>query len=129
MSAVELGPPAHGQAAGAACEASDRARFKRALSLTGGPQRFIYLSRFSNTHILIFELVTLLMSKIHQILYKDRERHKEQLSFLAQLQIPKGLQVINSGTKIKIETSSNFKGVQNFLEKSDKFYNILSSQS
>jgi hypothetical protein len=30
--------------------------------------------------------------------------------------------------KIKIETSSNFKGVQTFLEKSDKFYKILSSQ-
>jgi hypothetical protein len=49
--------------------------------------------------------------------------------FLSELQIPKGLQVINSGTKFKIETSSNFKGVQTFLEKSDKFYKILSSQS
>jgi hypothetical protein len=62
------------------------------------------------------------MSKIDQSLHKDSWKHKEQLSFLAQLQIPKGLQVINSGTKNKIETSSNFKGVQTFLKKSDKFY-------
>jgi hypothetical protein len=55
--------------------------------------------------------------------------HREQLSVLAQLQIPKGLQVTNSGTKIKIEISSNFKGVQPFLKKSDKFYKILSSQA
>jgi hypothetical protein len=65
------------------------------------------------------------MSKVHQSLHKDSWKHKEQLSFLEQLQIPKGLQ----GTKIKIETSWNFKGVQIFLKKSDKFYKILSSQA
>jgi hypothetical protein len=54
------------------------------------------------------------MSKIHQMLHEDSWEHKEQLFFLAQLQIPNVLQVINSGTKIKIEKSSNFKGVQLF---------------
>jgi hypothetical protein len=93
---------------------SARAPFKWPLRLTGGPQHFFYLSRFSNTHNLIFEFVTFLMSKIHQMLHEDSWEHKEQLFFLAQLQIPKVLQVINSGTKIKIENSSNFKGVQLF---------------
>jgi hypothetical protein len=49
------------------CEASDRAVFKRRLRLTSGPQHFFDLLRFSNTHILIFELVTFWMSKFHQI--------------------------------------------------------------
>jgi hypothetical protein len=55
---------------------------------------FFYLLRFSNTHTLIFELVTFLMSKFRQIFHMDSWKHKEQLSFLPQLQIPKGLQVI-----------------------------------
>jgi hypothetical protein len=67
------------------------------------------------------------MSKIHQILHMDRGKCREQLYFLAHLQIPKGLQGINSGTQIKIEISLNFKGVQTFLEKSDKFYKIIPS--
>jgi hypothetical protein len=46
-------------------EASGRAPFKLPLSLTGGPRVVFYLSRFSNTHPLIFELVIFLMSKIH----------------------------------------------------------------
>jgi hypothetical protein len=33
------------------------------------------------------------MSKIHQTLYRDSLKHKEQLSVLAQLEIPSGLQV------------------------------------
>jgi hypothetical protein len=37
------------------------------------------------------------MSKIHQILHRDSWKQKEQLSFLEQLQTPKGLQAINSG--------------------------------
>jgi hypothetical protein len=49
-------------------EASDRAPFKWRLRLTSGPRHFFDLSRFSNTHILIFELVTFLMSKFCQIL-------------------------------------------------------------
>jgi hypothetical protein len=67
------------------------------------------------------------MYKIHQTLHRDSLKHKEQLSFLSQLQIPSKLQVKNYGTKIKFESSSNFKGVQTFLEKSDKFLKILSS--
>jgi hypothetical protein len=78
-------------------DASVRALFKRLLRLTSGPQNFIYLLRFSNTHISIFKLVTILMSNFHQIFHKDRWKHKEQLSFLAQLHIPQGLQVINFG--------------------------------
>jgi hypothetical protein len=46
-----------------------------------------------------------LMPKIHPILYMDRRKHKEQLYFLAELQIPEGLQVINSGTKLKLKIS------------------------
>jgi hypothetical protein len=38
------------------------------------------------------------MYKIRQILLVDSMKHKEQLYFLAQLQIPLGFQVINSGT-------------------------------
>jgi hypothetical protein len=49
---------------------------------------FFYFSRFSNTHILTFELV-IFMSQIHQIFHKDSWNHKKQHSFLAQLQIPK----------------------------------------
>jgi hypothetical protein len=83
--------------------ASIRAPFKRPLSLTGWPQHFyLFIKVFKQPHFDI-RFVTLLMSKIHQILYKDRWKRKEQLSFLAQLQIPKGLQVINSGTKSKLK--------------------------
>jgi hypothetical protein len=46
-----------------ACEANDRAPFKWRRRLTSGPLHLFDLSRFSNTHILIFELVTFLVSK------------------------------------------------------------------
>jgi hypothetical protein len=46
----------------------------RCLSGHSGPA-FFYLSRFSNTHILIFELVIFLMSKIHQILHEYSWEH------------------------------------------------------
>jgi hypothetical protein len=75
---------------------------------------FFYLSRFSNTHILIFKLMTFLMSKIHEILHKDICKHREQLSILTQLQIPKGLQVINSGTKSKLKIPRILKGFKTF---------------
>jgi hypothetical protein len=67
------------------------------------------------------------MSKFVYILCKDSLKHKKQLSFLSKLQIPSGLQVKNSGTKINFEYSSNFKGVQTFLKKSNKFFKIPSS--
>jgi hypothetical protein len=70
--------------------------FKRRLRLTSGHGIF-YLLKFSNTHTLIVELVTFLMSKFHQMFHRDSWKHKEQLSFLAQLQIPKGLQGIIFG--------------------------------
>jgi hypothetical protein len=85
-------------------EASNRAPLKRRLRLTSGPQHFFDLLRYSNTHTLIFELVTFLMSKFHQILQVDSLEHKEQLHFLDPIQNPKGLQVINSG----INSNLNF---------------------
>jgi hypothetical protein len=72
---------------------SYRTRATPASKFQVGPT-FFYLLRFSNTHTLIFQLVTFFMSKFFQIFHRDIRKHKEQLSFLAQLQIPKGLQVI-----------------------------------
>jgi histidinol phosphatase-like PHP family hydrolase len=72
-------------------------------------------------------MVTFPMSKIHQILQFGSLKYKEKLYFLEKLQNPTGLQVKHSGTKINFESSSNFKGVQTFLKKSDKFLKILSS--
>jgi hypothetical protein len=69
------------------------------------------------------------MSKNIKNWHGGRVEHYEQLLPLGRLPIPNRLQVINSGTKIKIETSSNFKGVQTFLEKTDNFYKIPSSQA
>jgi hypothetical protein len=45
-----------------------------------------------------FKMKVFPMSKNTQILEIDSLKHKEQLSFLAQLQIPSGLQVTNSRT-------------------------------
>jgi hypothetical protein len=71
--------------------------------------------------------VALLIFQKFQTLPRGISIQKEQLSLLANLQIPSGYQVKNSGTKINFESSLNFKGVQTFLEKSDKFLKILSS--
>jgi hypothetical protein len=48
-------------------------------------------SRAAIAPALIFKLVAFLMSKFRQIFHRDSWKHKEQLFFLAQLQIPKGL--------------------------------------
>jgi hypothetical protein len=77
-------------------------RFKGRLRLTSGPRHFFYLLRFSNTHFLIFELVTFLMSKFHQIFNRDSWKHKEQLSFLALHQIPKESKVIIFGINLNL---------------------------
>jgi hypothetical protein len=50
-----------------------------------GPVVFLNFSRFSNTHTLIFELVTFLISKFLQILQVDCLIYKEQLLLLDQL--------------------------------------------
>jgi hypothetical protein len=71
----------------------------------------------------------ILMSKNIQTWHGSRVDHYEQLFLLGRLPILNRLQVINSGTKIKIETSSNFKGVHTFLEKTDNFYKIPSPQA
>jgi hypothetical protein len=52
--------------------------------------------------------------------------HYAQFSQLGQLQIPNRNHVKNPGTNSTIESSMNFKGVQTFWEKSDKFTKILS---
>jgi hypothetical protein len=49
-------------------------------------------------------MVTFFMFKIHQILQGDRLKHREQLSLLANLKIPSGFQVTNSG----INSNLNF---------------------
>jgi hypothetical protein len=101
-------------------EATTRA-FKRWVRLTCGPSP-ISISRFSNTQNLKSKMVTFPLSIIHQTL-----QYKEQLCFLSQLQILSGLHVKNSATNLIFEFSSNFKGIQTFLEKSDKFFKIQSS--
>jgi hypothetical protein len=77
-------------------DASVRAPFKRRLRLTSGPSNFLF-KRFSNTHNLIFEMVTFLMSQFHQIFHSDIWKYKEQLSFFTEIKILKGLEVINFG--------------------------------
>jgi hypothetical protein len=47
-------------------------------------------------------MVSFPMFKIRQTLDRDSLNHKEQLSFLYQLEIPSGLQVENSGTNSKL---------------------------
>jgi hypothetical protein len=79
-------------------KASDQESFKQRQRLTSGSQPF------SKTQILIFELVTFLLSKFHQILQVDNMENKEQFYCLEQLRNPKGLQVINSG----INSNLNF---------------------
>jgi hypothetical protein len=72
--------------------------------LASGPCHFSdFLKIF---HLPNFEIQNsdLLNVKIQKLLYRDIWKHKEQLSFLEQLQIPKGLHVINSG----INSNLNF---------------------
>jgi hypothetical protein len=84
-----------------ACEASDRASFKRPLSLIGGPNIFLFIKIFKYPH---FDIqIGDLLDVQNPPNFDNSWKHKEQLSFLAQLQIPKGLQVINSGTKSKLK--------------------------
>jgi hypothetical protein len=75
-----------------------REPFKRPRWLTSRPRLFSDFSRFSIFQILKSKSVTFPMSKHHQFLQVDSLKHKEQLSFLAQLQIPSGFQVTISGT-------------------------------
>jgi hypothetical protein len=54
------------------------------------------------------------MSKLHQFLQIDRLKHKEKLSFLAQLQIPLGFQVTISGTNSNLNLPLILKGLKPF---------------
>jgi hypothetical protein len=65
--------------------------FKQWVRLTGGPSPFFEFSRVLIFQILKFKMVTLTLSKIHQTLHRVSWKHKEQLSFLSQFQIPSGL--------------------------------------
>jgi hypothetical protein len=71
---------------------------KRCLSLTSGPRLHFEFPRFSIFQTLKSKMVTFPLLKIQQILHRDIWKHKEQLSFLAQLQIPSGFHVTYSGT-------------------------------
>jgi hypothetical protein len=51
-----------------------------------------------SAQILKFKMMVFPMSKIHLSVQVDSLKHKEVLYFLDQLQNPKGLKVINSGT-------------------------------
>jgi hypothetical protein len=72
--------------------------FKRPLRLTSGPDSISYFQSFLIAQTLKFELVSFLMSKIHQLLQVDSLKHKEKVYILYQLRNLTGLQVINSGT-------------------------------
>jgi hypothetical protein len=77
---------------------------KRPVQLTCGPSTlFDFLMIFN---LLNFEMYNgnFFMFKIHQILQGDRLKHREQLSLLANLKIPSGFQVTNSG----INSNLNF---------------------
>jgi hypothetical protein len=79
-----------------------REPFKRPLWLTSGPRLFSDFLRFSIFQTLKSKSVTLPMSKLHQFLQVNSLNHKEQLSFLAQLQIPSQFQVTISGTNLNL---------------------------
>jgi hypothetical protein len=67
-------------------EASGWAPFKRCLRLTSGPLHFFDSSRFSNTHTLIFELVTFLMPKFCR---STDWNTRSNSTFCIKFQIPK----------------------------------------
>jgi hypothetical protein len=68
-------------------------RFNRFLRLTSGPGFISIFQLFSLTQTLKYEMVTFPWYKIHQTLHRDSLKHKEQLSFLSQLQIPQNCKV------------------------------------
>jgi hypothetical protein len=63
-------------------------------------------------------------SKNFQIFYDAILEYSEQLSQLCRLQIPNGNHVKILGTDSIFDSSMNFKGVQTFWGKSDKFFKI-----
>jgi hypothetical protein len=75
-----------------------RELFKQLPRLTSGPRLFFDFSRFSIFQIFKSKSMTFPLSKLRQYLQVDRLKHKEQLFFLSQLQIPLGFQVTISGT-------------------------------
>jgi hypothetical protein len=67
--------------------------FKRWVRMTGRPSPLFKFLRFLIFQTLKSKMVSLLLSKIHQTLHRDSLKHKEQIYFLSQLQIPSGLQI------------------------------------
>jgi hypothetical protein len=64
--------------------------------------------------------------KNSQILHETRLEHYEHLYRLCLLQIPNRKHGKNPGTDSIFESSMDFKGVQTFWKKSEKFFKILS---
>jgi hypothetical protein len=71
--------------------------------------------------------MTFLVSKIHQSLQVDSLKHKEQLYFFGPTSNSLRIERYKFYNKFKFESPLNFKGVQTFLEKSNKFSKIPSS--
>jgi hypothetical protein len=71
-----------------------------------------------------FKIVTFPMSKIHRLLHRDSWKHRKQISFLEQLQIPLEFQVTISRTNSKLKLPWILKGFKHFWKKSNKFYKI-----
>jgi hypothetical protein len=72
--------------------------FKRWVRLTGGPSPISDFLKIFKQPNLKSKMVTFPLSNIHKNLNIDILKHKEQLSFLSQLQIPSGFQVKTPGT-------------------------------
>jgi hypothetical protein len=93
-----------------------------------GPASIQFSRDFQTSEFLKFKTVTFPMSKIHHIFQEESLKHKEQLSFLAPLQIPSVLQVINSGINSILNIPQILKGFKPFrknLINSLKFYFLM----
>jgi hypothetical protein len=105
---------AHGVACTCTCTSDRCEPFKCPLRLTSGPWLFSDFSRFSILQTLKSKSVTFPMSKLSHFLLVDSLKHKEQLSFLAQLQIPSGFQVTISGRNSNLNLPCILEGFKPF---------------
>jgi hypothetical protein len=104
-----------------------REPFKRSLWLTSGPWLFSDFSRFSILQTLKSKSMTFPMSKLCQFLQvRQLETHGATFLFGTTSNSLR-ISSYNFWNKFKFESSLNFRGVQTFLEKSDKFSKILPS--
>jgi hypothetical protein len=92
-----------------------------------GSTRFtIFLEFLKPVQTCKFKIDVFQCSKNSQISHDSRVEYFEQLYKLYGLQITNINYVKNLGTDSIFESSMNFKGIQTFWEKSDKFFKILS---